>query len=76
MENLLITFVRASLIKRRMFGTLPKLDTKFWKRLLVNRVHRAVKFIHSNYFLTYNSATSNVAVQCIQLKGKDDSRTK
>lgn len=42
MENLPINFARASIIKRTVFGALPKLDIKFWKRLLVNRVDRAV----------------------------------
>lgn len=47
MENPPINFVRASIIKRKVFGMLPKLDTKFWKGLLVNR---AVKSIFSNDF--------------------------
>lgn len=50
MENLPIDFARASIIKRRVFGTLPKLDTSFWKRLVVNRVDRAVKSIRNNNF--------------------------
>jgi len=72
MENLPINLVRANIIKRRVFDTLPNLDIKFWKRLLVNKVDRAVKCICSNYFLTYNSTTYNVDVQCIQLKGEED----
>lgn len=73
MENLPINFVKASIIKGRGFGTLPKLDIRFWKRLPVNRMNRAIKSICSNYILTYSSATYNVDVQCIQLKGEEDS---
>lgn len=43
MENLPINSARTSIIKGRVFGTLPKLDTKVWKRLLMDRVDRAVK---------------------------------
>lgn len=60
--NLPTNFVRASIIQRRAFGTLPKFDLEFWKRLLVER---AVKSIHSNYLLAQSSSTSRVDVQCI-----------
>jgi len=61
---------RTCKIKRGVFDMFPKFNIKFWKRLLVNGVVRAVKSTCNNYFFTYCSVTYNVCVQCIESKGK------